>query len=568
MTKTFADFGIEVDAGSGHTRALCPQCSRQRKKQYIKDLSVDLDNGVWFCHHCGWTGGLGDFDREAVKKHFVKPHFVEADVDDKARAWFEQRGISSQTLAAMKIKSGPAWMHGADGGGIVNTVQFPFYMGGEVVNVKYRTGDKRFRQEKNARKCFYNFDGALRSNSETLVITEGEMDCLSVIESGHNASLSVPDGAPNADAKTYTSKFDFLEGAEELLSKFARIVLYVDSDPNGKKLEEELARRIGVERCYRVTHPAGCKDANDVLVKHGKQHLRQVIDTAKPFPVEGVKSVADLYDAVSDLKYSGVKKAGVDIGWPLYSNILNIELGQMTIVTGIPSHGKSTWVDALRVNLFRIHGWASAACSPENWPAEDHLALLLEMYATKNFYEMTPDEFESAIDDVRSGFHFIQPDSEVDMMTIDDILTCAKSLIFRHGIKILVIDPWNEIKHTLEAGEREDQYISRQLAKIRRFARMNRIHIFVIAHPTKLEKNKNGGYPIPTPYDIAGGAMWRNKADIALCVHRPDMKTGRTDVYVQKVRYRRNGKVDKMEFNFHVDTSTYYEKGDGVEQQF
>ena len=146
------------------------------------------------------------------------------------------------------------------------------------------------------------------------------------------------------------------------------------------------------------------------------------------------------------------------------------------------------------------------------------------------------------------------------MMTVDAILSRAKSLVYREGIKVLVIDPWNEIEHSIPQGQREDQYISNQLAKIRRFARVNGVHVFVIAHPRQLEKDKHGNYPPPTAYDIAGGAMWRNNADNILCVHRPSMQTGETEVYIQKIRFRRNGKAGgKMRFKFHVGTSTYHE---------
>ena len=172
---------------------------------------------------------------------------------------------------------------------------------------------------------------------------------------------------------------------------------------------------------------------------------------------------------------------------------------------------------------------------------------------------MTQDELYDAMGQVYQGFFFIQPDKDDDMMTVDTILSRAKALVYREGIKVLVIDPWNEIAPTTKQGQREDQYISEQLAKIRRFARVNGIHIFLIAHPRNLEKNKDGQYPPPTAYDIAGGAMWRNKADNILCVYRPDMKTGQTDVFVQKIRFRRNGKAGEvMNFNFHVGTSTYH----------
>lgn len=558
-TKTFADFGIQI--ASDESRTLCPQCSPGRTKKYDKCLAVDQEKGVWFCHHCGWHGGLGGTNEECeyAKKTLQLPHFVQSEIEDeKVLEWFHGRGINRPTLAAFHVKSGPAWMHGPNGGGKTNTIQFPYYLGGQVVNVKYRTGDKRFRQEKNAKKCFFNFDMAMTSSSDRLIITEGEMDCLALYEAGFRSVVSVPDGAPSPDAQSYATKFDFLHGAEPLFEKFKYVVLAVDNDAPGQKLQEELCRRIGLDKCLKVLWPEGCKDANDVLVKYGTDDLHRCIKDAAFFPVDGVQTVNDLWDAVFAL-HEQPEQPGADIGWDNAFGVFNVEPGQMTVVTGIPSHGKSTFIDALRVNLFRKYGWPSAAFSPENWPASSHLAVLVEMYAARNFREMTQDELYDAMCQVYQGFFFIQPDKDDDMMTVDTILSRAKALVYREGIKVLVIDPWNEIAPTTKQGQREDQYISEQLAKIRRFARVNGIHIFLIAHPRNLEKNKDGQYPPPTAYDIAGGAMWRNKADNILCVYRPDMKTGQTDVFVQKIRFRRNGKAGEvMNFNFHVGTSTYH----------
>lgn len=568
--KTFSDFGIEFYGDD--SRTTCPKCSPSRTKKNDRCLSVDREQGVWFCHHCGWADGLGGKDSEAkeARRIFSKPVYVESGIaDPKVLEWFAGRGISERTLADFKIKSGLAWMHGKGEveSGMTNTIQFPFYLDGAVVNIKYRTGDKRFRQEKDARKCLYNLDQAMKASGDMLIIVEGEMDCLALHEIGFRAVVSVPDGAPTPETKNYTSKFDFLNGAEPLFEKFKWVVLAVDGDAPGKRLEEELSRRIGVDRCKQVAWPEGCKDANDVLKLKGAPILRQAIDWATLYPVKGVASVYDLWNAVH-ARHQNPEVAGVETGWGNTGGVLNIELGQMTIVTGIPSHGKSTWTDALRVNLWRLYSWPSAAFSPENWPADDHLATLCEMYAAKHFHDMSTDEVSIALTQTMGGFFFIQPESDSEMMTIDEILSRARSLVYRFGIKILVIDPWNEVDHDIPGTQREDQYISKQLAKIRRFARMNGVHIFVIVHPTKLQKDKDGKYPAPTPYDIAGGAMWRNKADNCLCVFRPDITSNRTEVLVQKIRFRRNGKAgEALEFSYQVGTSTYHAKSTFAEMQ-
>ncbi|MBQ9406731.1 MAG: toprim domain-containing protein [Desulfovibrio sp.] len=561
----FADFGIELVSGArGETRTRCPQCSPGRHKSYEKCLAVNVDAGVWYCHHCGWAGGLTQGQAERARQAFATPRFQGKSIADaQILAWFRRRGISTATLEAFHIAQATAWMPGPGNGGHVGCILFPYFLQGKVVNVKYRTLDKRFRQEKNARKCLYNHDMALAAAKEasdkaTLIITEGEMDCLALYEVGFRCVVSVPDGAPAPEARAFSSKFAFLEGMEALFESCGRVLLAVDSDAPGQRLRDELCRRIGMERCFKVFWPQGCKDANDVLIQRGPEALIRCLDEAKPFPVDGVRSVHDLWDALFDL-HSRPEQAGVDIGWPNAAQVFNVEPGQLTVVTGIPSHGKSTFIDALRVNLFRLHGWASAAFSPENWPAQAHLALLVEMYAGMNFRLMRPEEVHDQASALARGFFFIQPERDADMLSVEGILQRARVLVYREGIKVLVIDPWNEVAHDMSAFQREDQYISAQLAKIRRFARVNGVHVFVIAHPRQLEKNKDGSYPAPTAYDIAGGAMWRNKADNILCVYRPDMRSGETVVLVQKIRFRRNGQAGAaLRFVFHVDTSTYH----------
>jgi twinkle protein len=111
-----------------------------------------------------------------------------------------------------------------------------------------------------------------------------------------------------------------------------------------------------------------------------------------------------------------------------------------------------------------------------------------------------------------------------------------------------VIDPWNEVEHLFN-GLSETQYISQELTKIRRFARLNGIHIWIVAHPTKLQKNSQGKYDPPTMYDISGGAHWRNKADNGICVYR-DFETNQTEIIVQKIRFKEIGKLGSAKLKY------------------
>ncbi len=121
----------------------------------------------------------------------------------------------------------------------------------------------------NPYKIFYGYDDI---SEEQTIVCEGELDKLSFDMCGDDlrASISVPFGAPSLKSTSFKDLDESLEHSHEKLSGVHRIVLAVDNDPAGKKLEEELARRLGKERCWRVIWPDGCKDANEVLVTYGQ----------------------------------------------------------------------------------------------------------------------------------------------------------------------------------------------------------------------------------------------------------------------------------------------------------
>ena len=122
----------------------------------------------------------------------------------------------------------------------------------------------------------------------------------------------------------------------------------------------------------------------------------------------------------------------------------------------------------------------------------------------------------------------------------------------------MVLDPSNEFKHKRPKGVSETDYISEALSKIRSFARQHDIHVFIVAHPTKLQKliEQGGKYPIPTAYDIAGSANWFNKSDNIISVYRT-YEHDITRIYIQKIRFEGiNGKRGEIECSFDPKTGT------------
>ena len=559
--KSFYDFGIELPHNrSGEVQTTCPQCSPQRKKKRATCLSVNTEEGVWLCHHCGWSGCLKSGEDRKAKadwwkdKAYRKPVFKPKTPEQKAQAWFRGRGISPETLERVGVSYGQAWMPQVEAS--VGTIQFPFKRGDEVVNVKYRDGLKNFRQERDCERVLFG----LNDLAEESIIVEGEIDKLSLDEVGLTHSVSVPDGAPSPESKSYTAKFDFLKNCEKDIAVVQTWIIAVDNDEAGAVLQQELVRRFGQEHCKLAVWPEGCKDANETLMRHGPEALKAAIAQARPCPIAGIYDVLSMEAQIIALYQRGADR-GVDIGWGNMRDTLRVRPGEWTVVTGIPGSGKSEWLDATTLNLARLHGWRFGIFSPENQPLEEHFAKLAEKYIGRPFAKgptqrMGKDDLERAAMFVQEHYHFILPD-EASSWGLDDILQLAHVLVVREGIKGLVIDPWNEIDHVRPASMTEPEYISYALTKVRRWARQHGVHVWLVAHPTKLRKNDDGSYPVPSPYDISGAAHWRNKADYAVTVHRPDMHSNEAEVHVQKVRFKAVGKLGMARFAWDRVTGRY-----------
>ena len=280
-------------------------------------------------------------------------------------AFMESRGISAEIATRLEIYTPNRGPNKAP------VIAFPYLEKGRVVAEKFRTLDKKFWQRPGGKKTFYNADilddPAFENSSQSLLITEGEIDCLTAIECGFPFTVSVPDGAPPPSEKTQPvdpasdafGKFEYVFNNRERLKKIQRFILAVDADAAGQRLAEEMVRRLLASRCLFVTYPGDCKDLNDVLIKHGPTAVAAVINGAKPYPVRGLYQLSD-YPEVGPLQTYVT-------GWPTLDPHLKMFRGEFMVITGIPSHGKSTWTLNLLANMTQ-HGWRAALFSPEMPP--------------------------------------------------------------------------------------------------------------------------------------------------------------------------------------------------------
>jgi len=313
-------------------------------------MTLHWDTGLGICHHCGVRLQLHSFTSKKATKVYSLPEWKNnTELSEKLVKWFEKRGISQFTLRLMKITEGKEWMPQPQK--IENTVQFNYFRNNQLVNIKYRDGNKNFKLHKDSERIFYNLDGINISNE--VVIVEGEADCLSFIECGIHNVVSVPNGSTIG-----TANLEYLDNCIEYFENKDKIYLALDNDEAGKSTTKELIRRLGSDKCFLVDFN-DCKDANEYLTTYGKESLLETLKNAKEIPIDGVSSLFDWQKEFQEYLVNGMQ-SGFKIGIKSFDDIFSTYTGQYVVVTGRPSSGKSDFVDMMCLGYQKKYGWKIA----------------------------------------------------------------------------------------------------------------------------------------------------------------------------------------------------------------
>ena len=566
--------GFEIDVYNqygiqeGAKTSTCPVCSENRstKNQKQKCAKVFWDTGLIQCSHEGCRTQLHTYKKKEVVKVWKKPIYKEQKQPYSQKLIdyiVNTRKLDESVLGMLKIREVVEWMPQTEKK--ENCIAWDYFLDNELVNTKFRDGDKNFKLVSGAEKIFYNLD-AIRT-SKICVIVEGEFDVMAYYSANVFEVISVPNGF-NAKG---TITLDYLDEYLPYFDNKDVIYIAVDNDDAGIKGRDEFIRRLGPEKIKKVDFK-DCKDANAYLKKYGKIELKETLENAKEIPVSGVFRLMDRgNEMLSSFRNGKVRGTtthikDIDKHWTWKD-------GEVTVWTGYQNEGKTKNLHSLSLLKALHEGWKFGVFSPENFPLDDYYDDIIEELigksSDKHFSNvMSEREYKYGMQFVDNHFFAVYPDENFQL---DLIFKKAKYLIRKHGIKAFIIDPYNTVEHMLRPGEREDLYISRFMAQLKRFGLENGISIHLVAHQITPQIDKETlQYKKPDLNRIKGGSTFADKADNVNFVQRPYRALDKSDTRVmwgsQKIKKQRlvgiPGEVVDINFLFHKQRYLYPIAGD------
>lgn len=495
----------------------------------------------------------------------------------------------------------------------LDCIVFPFFEDGVIVNAKnrgkfeYKKGEykKVYQLEKDGKRVFFNID-SITPEVELGVITEGEFDVLAVeqalltldeynrktpdnsIKSKKIGVISVSNGVG--------SLFDNLTLCLDKLKTVKEWIVFVDDDVPGRKLEDEFIRRIGRNKC-RIAKKYGYKDANDLLISKGEEHVLQALDFATFSKIDGLIEFKN-YENRLDYIYKHGLPQGLKLGFSNergegFDNYFSMLTKTVTVVTGIPTSGKSTFVDTISCLMAKKYGWKTAYFSPEYPDVETHASRLINTLSGYRFRKFEGEQSHEILNEydyydskqfVKNNlYHFESPTDDNDRIkevTLDMVYSFMEDMVARYGVKHIVLDPLNKIGNDEKFGSGGlPKFMNKFFNELNYFKKYLNIAITVVAHPTKLDKKRKFDfldtetgetksvmwYNVPTGYDIFGGSEIYNQVDSIISVYRIPTELENTigypkgycQAYVQKMKLDYLGKHGASEFVFNGVTRQY-----------
>lgn len=526
-------------------------------------MRVNLTKGLAFCHHCSAVS-VKDESPLVTKISYKLPKQEWSNYTQMSNniiKYFEGRGISQATLKALGVSEEKYYQ--PQDKSEVNNIVFNYFEGDTLVNKKFRSGAKHFTQLSNTKPIFYNINSVI--NSEDVYIVEGEFDVLSMHEAGFKNTISIPNGANDND--------EFWINCEAYLKKVKKFYIATDNDEKGEMVADKIAQRLGRYRCERILFKN--KDANGDLVSGGADMVRESVSLSKKYPSSGTFTVEDLYDDMIGFYENGMPETFAP-KHPCFGNLKNIfsvMRGHLVVATGIPSHGKSNFVEWYVMNLVNDYKMKASFFSPEHHPMALHQTTFVEKFYGKNFFinnfdipRVTKQEVKRYKDWANEKIYLTSAENG-DFPTWDWLFEKFKEQMFVFGVDVFVIDAFNKLQHS-NSRQNELSSIREVLTKLTLFAQINNVIIFLVAHPRKMTTNELGDYQIPTLYDVSGSADFRNQTHDGFSIYRhyrdkevdgENIYKNQVQFFVEKIKMKFQGEMTKSEtFNYDLPSGRYY----------
>lgn len=527
----------------------CPYCHGGDGHGRDKDtFAINIKKGVFNCKRssCGKQGHFvelcsdHDYPLDTAKPTVyrdLKQPTGPAEMRDSSTGYLEGRGISREIAQKYDVtarKDNP------------KILCFPFYdETGRLITIKYR--NMTYRKGQNKSKEWFEKDtmpilfGMKQCEDfETLVITEGQLDALSVAQAGIKNAVSVPNGC---------TSFTWLTPCAEWVGKFREVVVFGDWEKGKMTLLDTLKDRLDVRiRAVRRQDYLGEKDANDILTKYGPQAVRKAVERAEEPKISNVKDLS----AVKNVDLNAlerVKTGIVDIDRATGGLVM----GSVVILTGERGQGKSTLLSQILANVLDQsdpdgNRYTEFVYSGELTDQFFKRWLDFQLAGPENIEETTNEYGEKdytigteTVEKITQWYkgriyiydNAIVPESDVNMT--DLLLKTVEDVIKQYGARIIAID---NLMTALESiVNQNDLYLgqSQFVGRLKKLAMKYNVCIIVVAHPRKAPYTQKKGRELSND-DVSGSADVTNKADVVLTCARDKEIDGLNHVQITKNR--------------------------------
>lgn len=525
---------------------LCPYCKGGKHRD--KDtFALNISKLTFNCKRasCGKAGSFvqlcRDFGEEAdrqdnyeifnkPKRVYKKPDAIIDPITNQAEQYLALRKITKPTLEKCGVAS--------DSKG---NIAFPYFdENNEHVFTKYRPaakirkGQMKAWREADTKPVLYLMN--LCNYEKPLIITEGEIDCLSLYESGIDNAVSVPSGAED---------LSWLDTCWNWLQPFKQIILFGDNDSPGRDMIQKLIIRLGAYRCYTIPteYYKGCKDANEILYLHGKEAVKQAVDNAKPVPIAGLIDLSD----VRPFDVKSVERVKSNIAF-LDKEIGGFLMGELSVWTGKRAHGKSTLLGQLLIESVdqdmpvcaysgelradRFQYWINLQAA-----GTGNISRYYDTVRGKEVFYVEREKLEKILNWYKRKFFLYDNNIADNNAEETSILKVFEYAVKRYDCKVFLVD--NLMTARYDTINDYDYYRAQSnfVGELVSFAKRYNVHVHLVAHPRKTQGSLENE-------DVSGSGDITNRADNVFSVER--VQEADFDVLLRILKNRSEGATEKI----------------------